>query len=92
MKLLRFPAVAVDAAGEVEIPSFGYVEKGVAIVHVEDGIFEVAVVVGFLRHLDQRILARRVQENCNKDLHIHIQCVCVCVGEKLRNLRMFLRN
>lgn len=62
MKLLQFPTVAVNAAGEVEIPRFGDIEKGVAIIHVQDRIFEVAAVVGFPRHLDHGILAWRVQE------------------------------
>lgn len=69
--------MAINAAGEVEIPRLRNIEKGVAIIHVQDRIFEVAAVVGFLRHLDHGILAWRVQENCSKK---EIRSVCVFVS------------
>lgn len=64
LKLLLLLAVARGPAGEVEHAGGGYVEEGVAVAHVQDRIRDVAGVVGLPRHLDHRILARRVQEPC----------------------------
>ena len=51
-ELLGLVAVALDAAGEEVVAGLGYVEEGVAIVHVQDRILQAAAVEGLLRHLD----------------------------------------
>lgn len=51
MEFLILLAVALLPTGEVEFPIRGDVEKRVAIVHVQDWIFEIAAVVRLFRDL-----------------------------------------
>uniref|UniRef100_A0A0A9CR56 Uncharacterized protein n=1 Tax=Arundo donax TaxID=35708 RepID=A0A0A9CR56_ARUDO len=61
-QLLALPAVARSAAGEVGAAERGEVEDGVAVVELEHGLRQLAGRERLRRHLQHRVLARRVQE------------------------------
>lgn len=79
VELLVLLAMTRFTAGEVKVPQWSEIEQRVAIVHVQDWIFEVAAGVGLCCDLNHWILAWWVQKHCitpEKRTNFFLQWFC----------------